>query len=385
MNGNRGIAQNPVRVMSLFGTRPEIIKFAPVIRSVEAHGMEAINVFSGQHTDLATPLIDFFRIRIDHNLAIMREAQTLNGIISRVTDALDEILATEKPDVLLVQGDTSTALAGALAAFNRRIPVGHIEAGLRSGEKFSPFPEELNRRLISRIAAHHFAATKRNVTALASESVPMRTVHCTGNTVIDALSYTMKNSKMGDELAELFAKTEGLKRIVLTTHRRESFGDVMEGNLRVLRDYVRAHSDLCLIFPVHPNPNVRAVAESVLGGEDRVHLVQPLPYEQFVLLLSNAWILVSDSGGIQEEAPTLGKPLLIIRDNTERPEAVACGVGRLVGENPALLKAALDDVNESSVWFDQVAKAENPFGDGNAAQRIAGILKQAYTCQPVRS
>ncbi|MCB1095182.1 MAG: UDP-N-acetylglucosamine 2-epimerase (non-hydrolyzing) [Verrucomicrobiae bacterium] len=371
--------------MSLFGTRPEIIKFAPVVRSIEAHGMESINVFSGQHTDLATPLIDFFGIRIDHNLAIMREAQTLNGIISRVTDALDEILATAKPDVLLVQGDTSTALGGALAAFNRRIPVGHIEAGLRSGEKFSPFPEELNRRLISKIAAHHFAATERNVTALASESVPMRTVHCTGNTVIDALSYTMKNSRMGDELAELFAKTEGLKRIVLTTHRRESFGDVMEGNLRVLRDYVRAHGDLCLIFPVHPNPNVRAIAESVLGGEDRVHLVQPLPYEQFVLLLSNAWILVSDSGGIQEEAPTLGKPLLIIRDNTERPEAVTCGVGRLVGESPELLKAALDDLMESSAWFDKVANAENPFGDGNAAQRIAGILKQAYSSQPVRN
>lgn len=375
----------PVRVMSLFGTRPEIIKFAPVVRSIEAHGMQAINVFSGQHTDLAIPLIDFFGIRIDHNLAIMREGQTLNGIVSRVTDALDEILIAEKPDVVLVQGDTSTALAGALAAFNRQIPVGHIEAGLRSGEKLSPFPEEVNRRLISKIADHHFAATDRNVTALASESVPMRGVHCTGNTVIDALSFTMKNSHMSDQLSELFEKTKGLKRIVLTTHRRESFGDVMDGNLRVLRDYVRENSDVCLIFPVHPNPNVRSVAESVLGGESRVHLVEPFPYEQFVLLLSNAWVLVSDSGGIQEEAPTLGKPLLIIRDNTERPEAVSCGVGKLVGESPALLKAALGELMNSSAWFDKVANTENPFGDGNASQRIAGILKKTYAGQPVRN
>ncbi|MGK0187883.1 MAG: UDP-N-acetylglucosamine 2-epimerase (non-hydrolyzing) [Verrucomicrobiales bacterium] len=371
--------------MSLFGTRPEIIKFAPVVRSIEAHGMKAINVFSGQHTDLAKPLIDFFNIRIDHNLAIMRDRQTLNGIVSRVTDALDEILMSENPDVVLVQGDTSTALAGALAAFNRQIPVGHIEAGLRSGEKMSPFPEEVNRRLISKIADLHFAATDRNVTALASESVPMRGVHCTGNTVIDALSYTMKNSHMSDEMRELLAKTDGMKRIVLTTHRRESFGDVMEGNLRVLRDYVRAHSEVCLIFPVHPNPNVRDVALRVLGDEERIHLVEPFPYEQFVLLLSNAWVLVSDSGGIQEEAPTLGKPLLIIRDNTERPEAVACGVGKLVGESPVMLKAALDELMSSQDWFDKVANTENPFGDGNAAQRIAGILKQAYASQPVRS
>lgn len=374
-----------MRVMNLFGTRPEIIKFAPVIRSAEAAGMEVVNVFSGQHTDLAVPLIEFFGIRIDHDLSVMREGQALNGIVARVTEALDGILAGSRPDVLLVQGDTSTALAGALAAFNRQVPVGHIEAGLRSGEKQSPFPEELNRRVISRIADHHFAATDRNVSALVGESVPACSVHLTGNTVIDALSYTMKHSRMGSGLADLLRRTEGLKRIVLTTHRRESFGDVMEGNLRMLRNYVSAHRELCLLFPVHPNPKVRAVAERVLGGQERIHLVDPLPYEQFVLLLSNAWILVSDSGGIQEEAPTLGKPLLIIRENTERPEAVACGVGQLVGESPLLLKTALDGLMTSSEWFDRVAVAENPFGDGNAAQRIVGILRDAYGRLPLAS
>ena len=364
--------------MNLFGTRPEIIKFAPVVNAVEQRGMRAVNVFSGQHTDLAVPLIDFFGIRVDHDLAIMRDRQTLNGIVSRVTDALDPILDAENPDILLVQGDTSTALAGALAAFNRQIPVGHIEAGLRSGEKMSPFPEELNRQLITRIAAHHFAATERNVTALASESVPMGSIHCTGNTVIDALSYTMKHSHIGGELGQLLAATEGMKRIVLTTHRRESFGGVMKANLNVLRDYVRNHQDVCLIFPVHPNPNVKAAAEAVFGNCERIHLISPLPYEQFVLLLSNAWVLVSDSGGIQEEAPTLGKPLMVIRENTERPEAISCGVGRLVGESPDLLKAALDEVTNSQEWFNRVATAENPFGDGSAAHRIAEVIESTY-------
>jgi UDP-N-acetylglucosamine 2-epimerase (non-hydrolysing) len=308
-----------------------------------------------------------------------RKNFSLNGIVSRVTDALDAILDAERPDAILVQGDTSTALAGALAGFNRQVPVGHIEAGLRSGNKMSPFPEEMNRQLISRIAVHHFAATERNVTALVQEGVPAESVHCTGNTVIDALSYTMKNSRLSDGLAALLERTKGKKRIVLTTHRRESFGGVMAGNLQMLRDYVAAHEELCLIFPVHPNPNVRALANEVLGNTGRVHLIEPLSYEQFVLLLSNAWVLVSDSGGVQEEAPTLGKSLMIIRENTERPEAVSCGVGRLVGESPLALKSALDDAMGSTDWFDTAKNVENPFGDGMAATRIAEVMLKNFS------
>ena len=368
--------------MCLFGTRPEVIKFGPVVRALEEAGLETVNVFSGQHGSLAQPLIDFFGIRVDHNLAVMREGQTLNGIVSRVTASLDEILLQTRPDVLLVQGDTSTALAGALAAFNRQVPVGHIEAGLRSGDKLSPFPEELNRQLITRIATHHFAATERNVAALIHENVALEDVHRIGNTVIDALSYTMKNSRSSEALSSLLSATERQKRIVLTTHRRESFGGVMEANLKLLRRFVEKHEELCLIFPVHPNPNVRGLAEKILGGVDRVHLIDPLPYEQFVLLLSNAWILVSDSGGVQEEAPTLGKPLLIIRENTERPEAVACGVGRLVGDSPESLQVALHEALASPDWFERAASVENPFGDGRTAERIAQILLQHHSPTP---
>ncbi len=327
MCADAGRAPGPRKILTLFGTRPEVIKLAPVIRALEAQPelFITINVSSSQHTDLLHPLIAAFGLRLDHDLKVMQASQTLNSLASRVLTSLDPILAEEKPDLVLVQGDTTTALTGAIAAFYRNIPVGHIEAGLRSGDSASPFPEEMNRRLISQIAAYHFAATPNNCATLLQEGVSADRVFVTGNPVVDALQEMVDRAVPSASTIELLNRTQAHKRILLTTHRRESFGERMSENLKVLKSFVAAHEEICLIFPVHPNPSVSGPAKAILGGCDRIHLVPPLEYEQFVAVMSQAWLIVSDSGGVQEEAPTLGKPLLILRENTERPEAVESG------------------------------------------------------------
>jgi len=285
---------------------------------------------------------------------------------------LDEIFDAEKPDCILVQGDTTTAFAGAFAAFNRKIAVGHVEAGLRSGNLHSPFPEEMNRRLISQTATFHFAATEKNRETLRREGASSKHIFTTGNTVVDALEYILKNSAPGEKINELLRKTENFKRILLTTHRRESFGAAMSGNLKDLRDFVCKHGDVCLIFPVHPNPNVRRATNEILAGCERVFLLEPLDYVDFIYLMKNSWLIVSDSGGVQEEAPSLGKPVLILRENTERPEAIESGIAKLVGEN-SLAEMLKENYNNES-WTRSVKSIENPFGDGKAAKRIVKIL-----------
>lgn len=362
------------KVLSLFGTRPEVIKFAPVIRELENRGFSTVNVNSAQHRDLLLPLIGHFGLRIDHNLDVMREAQTLNGVSARVLEGLDPILEAERPEVLLVQGDTTTAMAGALAAWNRQIPVGHIEAGLRSGNALSPFPEEMNRRLISQVASWHFAATERNRRTLEGEGVDRGRIHVTGNPVLDALAWTLERSGETTRLRDIFDRVGDRRLIVLTTHRRESFGGAMKANLEVIRDFVDRHEDVAVVFPVHPNPAVRKVAGEWLSGRDRIYLIDPLPYPEFIPLLSRAWLLVSDSGGLQEEAPSLGKPLLILRENTERPEAVECGAARLIGGSAYRLRQELESARADDTWAREVAGMSNPFGDGTAAARISGAL-----------
>jgi UDP-N-acetylglucosamine 2-epimerase (non-hydrolysing) len=363
-------------VLSLFGTRPEVIKLAPVIRRMEELPDEfrTINVNSAQHTDLADPFIRLFDLRIDHDLRVMRPGQSPSEVCSRVLTAFDRTLGSTRPDIVLVQGDTSTALAGTLAAFHRRIPVGHVEAGLRTDNPQSPFPEEMNRRLISRMATFHFAATERNRRTLLAEGVPDASIFVTGNPVVDALGEILRRSGISPTVAELLRATEGCRRIVLTTHRRESLGPVMTGNLEVLRRFVDRGPDLVLIFPVHPNPEVVTAARNVLRGSPRVHLIEPLGYLEFIRLLSECWLIVSDSGGIQEEAPTLGKPVLILRDNTERPEAVEAGVARLVGGDPRRLAAMLEELDVDRTWVDGVREVQNPFGSGDSAPKIAKIL-----------
>jgi UDP-N-acetylglucosamine 2-epimerase (non-hydrolysing) len=364
------------KVLTIFGTRPEIIKLAPVIRQLDAYGklLQTVNVTSAQHTDLLYPFVRLFGVRIDQDLQIMEPNQTPNQVCWRVLASLDPILAQERPDMILVQGDTTTAMSGALAGFHRGIPVAHVEAGLRSGDAYNPYPEEMNRRLITRLATYHFAATPRNRDALLNEGVPHGSIFVTGNPVVDSLKTILERSGTPSVLEEVLRATKGLRRIILTAHRRESFGQIMAENLRVLRNFIDQYEDTGLIFPVHPNPAVHGPATSFLAGHPRIHLIQPLSYEHFIVLLSHAWLIVSDSGGIQEEAPTLGKPLLVLRKNTERPEALDSGVARLVGGSPERLGVMLEEVREDVKWADEIRKVRNPFGQGDSGKRIAQLI-----------
>src|SRR5947207_10497790 len=280
------------KVLTVFGTRPEVIKLAPVIEQLEAQreAFRTVNVTSAQHTDLLYPFVRMFGIRVDHDLQIMEPNQTPNQVCARVLARLDLLLDEERPDLILVQGDTTTARAGALAGFHRRIPIGHVEAGLRSGNAYSPYPEEMNRRLISRLATYHFAATRRNQATLVSEGVPEDTVFVTGNPVVDSLHAILERAALSPVVETLLEATSGLKRIVLTTHRRESFGEVMSGNLGVLRSFVARRPDVALLFPVHPNPDVVGPATATISAHPRIHLVPPLGYADFTVLLQPAWL-----------------------------------------------------------------------------------------------
>jgi UDP-N-acetylglucosamine 2-epimerase (non-hydrolysing) len=364
-----------IKVLTLFGTRPEVIKLAPVVRSLESRkdAFRTINVASGQHESLASPFIRLFGLRVDHELRVMRPGQSPNEICARVLAALDPLLVREGPDVVLVQGDTTTTLAGALAGFHRRIPVGHVEAGLRTGDPTSPYPEEMNRRLVSRLATFHFTATAGNRDNLLREGVREDHVFLTGNTVVDALLEVLPVLRPSPLLQGWLDATSGTRRIVLTTHRRESFGAKLVENLRVLRRFLDERKDTTLVFPVHPNPVVVEAARTVLSAHPRIHLLDALPYEDFLQLLSHAFLVVSDSGGVQEEAPTLGRPLLVLRENTERPEGLERGNSRLAG-SPARLDALLHEAFAPGSWAETARRVENPFGRGDAAERIAEVL-----------
>lgn len=364
------------KVLTIFGTRPEAIKLAPVIQQLEAHDneLQIINVATSQHTDLLYPFINLFGLRVDHDLHAMQINQTPDELCSRLLCLLHPVIAREEPEMILVQGDTTTALAGALSGAQRGIPVGHVEAGLRSGNLYSPYPEEMNRRIITRLATYHFAATPANRETLLSEGVEGKNIFLTGNPVVDSLQAMLERAAASPAIKKLLDATEGLRRIVLTTHRRESFCGVMSENLRVLRGFVERHEDVALIFPVHPNPAVAESASAILYGHPRIHLIRPLDYESFIQLLAHAWLIVSDSGGVQEEAPTLGKPLLILRENTERAEAIAAGVARLVGGRPQRLASMLQQAHEDGSWVERVCRVGNPFGLGDSGKRIARII-----------
>ena len=366
--------RNPLKALVLFGTRPEIIKLAPVIAELKARCCRTFVVSSSQHTDLLAPFLRSLNVEVDVDLGVMKRDQSPNDVLAGVISGIDQILIDERPDIVLVQGDTTTTLAGALAAFNRKITVGHVEAGLRSGNISSPFPEEANRRLISQIAAFHFAATEQNRQNLLADGVSASRIFVTGNTVVDSLQSMLRSLRVSDKITNLLAETTGQKRILLTTHRRESFGHAMTGNLQVLARFIEQHSDASLIFPVHPNPNVREATEAVLSGRERIHLLDPLDHSDFLALMKASWLIVSDSGGVQEEAPSLGKSLLVLRENTERPEGIAAGVSKLVGSDPARLRELLEENYADSEWIDSVKEMPNPFGDGTASRQIVAAL-----------
>jgi len=376
-----GEGQRPDRVLTLFGTRPEIIKLALVIRALEARPGEfkTVNVASGQHANILPPFLGELSIRLDHDLEVGRPGQTPNEIAQRVLAAFGPLVEEQRPDAILVQGDTTTALAGALAGFHAGVPVGHVEAGLRSGDPDSPFPEEMNRRLISRLASFHFAATDHNRDQLIAEGVDEARVVVTGNPVVDSVNWALAQGARSSRVEEIISWLGERKMLLLTTHRRESFGPVMESRMTALSEFVAQRGDVGLIFPVHPNPEVAGRAQRLLGASENALLVDPLQYVDFIHLLAHSWLVVSDSGGIQEETPSLGKPLLLIRENTERPEALESGVARLVPGSGDKLRAELELAYGGSDWVKRMARIPNPFGKGDAGSRIAEALARCLT------
>ncbi|MDI9466659.1 MAG: UDP-N-acetylglucosamine 2-epimerase (non-hydrolyzing) [Bacillota bacterium] len=362
------------KVLVVFGTRPEAIKMAPVIRELqEVKDIETVVVVTAQHREMLDQVLNLFAIKADYDLNLMKEQQDLFSITTGVLNGLKEILEKERPHLVLVHGDTTTTFAAALAAFYQRIPVGHVEAGLRTRNKYSPYPEEMNRTLAGRIAELHFAPTDTARDNLLAESTANFKIWVTGNTVIDALLETVQlDYKFGPELQGI----DFNKRLILvTTHRRENWGSSMRNIYQALIDIVQEFPDVEVVFPVHRNPVVRDIAEEMLKGRERFHLIDPLDYEPFANLMNRCYLVMTDSGGMQEEAPSLGKPVLVLRDTTERPEAVQAGTVKLVGTNQQRIYDAarllLTDKNE----YDKMARAINPYGDGYAARRIVNVIK----------
>lgn len=365
----------PIRVLCAIGTRPEAIKMAPVVHALRGDARFAARVlFTGQHRELLDQVDAYFGIAPDRDLAVMQAGQALPALTARLIEGLDATLADEAPDVVLAQGDTTTVFATALACYYRRIPFGHVEAGLRTDDLFSPYPEEANRRLASVLTTHHFAPTARACDNLLREGVPGERVHITGNTVVDALQ-----GLAARELPLPFAVPEG-PLVLITLHRREHFGAPLRGILEALRRVFEARPGVTGVYPVHPNPQVREPALEVLGGLANVRLVDPLDYGGFMALMRRATLLMTDSGGVQEEAPSLGIPLLVLRDVTERPEGVEAGVARLCGTDPERIYQAAVHLLDDPEARRAMRTATNPYGDGRAAQRIVRVLAEAAGC-----
>jgi UDP-N-acetylglucosamine 2-epimerase (non-hydrolysing) len=357
------------KIMTVFGTRPEAIKMAPVVKALEAdRRLEPVVVVTAQHRDMLDSVLGAFKVGPHHDLDIMREGQTLAEITAAVALGLERVLAHEDPAMVLVQGDTTTSFVSALGAYYARIPVGHVEAGLRTRSKYSPFPEEMNRRLTGALADLHLAPTERARRNLLAEGTDPSAIRVTGNTVIDAL--VMTAAEPCDLEAQLPAVDFARRIILVTAHRRENWGERLVSLFGGIRRLVEKTSDVEVVYPVHRNPMVRGPAEEVLGGHPRIHLVDPMDYVPFVHLMKASYIVFTDSGGIQEEAPGLGKPVLVMRDTTERPEAVDAGTVKLVGTDGEALEVEATRLLADRGAYERMARAVNPYGDGKSAPRI---------------
>lgn len=363
-----------IKVMSVFGTRPEAIKMCPLVKELEKHPeIESIVCLTGQHKEMLQQVIDIFGTNVKYNLEIMRPRQTLTTITTSVLEKIEPVLQEEKPDIVLVHGDTSTSFVAALAAFYQQIPVGHVEAGLRTFDKYSPFPEEMNRCLTGRIADLHFSPTENNRRNLANEGVTQN-VYVTGNTVIDAFQTTVKqNYQYKDEDVRSIDFT-GKRCILMTAHRRENLGQPLENICRAVKRIVENYPDIEVVYPVHMNPAVRDTATAILGQLDRVHLIKPLDVEDMHNLMSRSFLVMTDSGGLQEEAPACGVPVLVLRTETERPEAVEAGTVKVVGVDEDVIYENAKLLLENEHEYEQMAKAVNPYGDGHASERIAKAI-----------
>lgn len=361
-----------MRVLSIFGTRPEAIKMAPVVKELEKHKeqFESVVCVTAQHREMLDQVLELFEIRPDIDLDLMQPNQTLSSLTARAMQSVTAVLAKIKPDIVLLQGDTTTAMIAALSSFYQQIPVGHVEAGLRTYDKYNPFPEEINRRLISALASYNFVPTETAVKALLAEGFSQKSIYLTGNTVIDALLMTIKKKcELGLDFLE-----SNKKLVLVTAHRRESFGKPFRDLCTGLKRLAGRNPDIQIVYPVHLNPNVRKVVFDILAGTDRFHLIEPLEYKNFVHLMNRSYIILTDSGGIQEEAPSLGKPVLVMREKTERTEAVEAGTAKLVGTNPQTIVAEAEKLLKDRLEYDRMSKAHSPFGDGRAAERIVQIL-----------
>ena len=361
-----------MHILSVIGTRPEAIKMAPIIRYLADHqNLATSSVCStGQHREMLDQVLERFQIKVNVELALMRENQTLAQLTSRALEQVTHVLQELKPDLVLVQGDTTTAMVSALASFYQQIPVGHVEAGLRSFNRYSPFPEEINRRLISEIANYHFAPTKVAQEALRQEGIPDSRIFLTGNPVIDAL-YMLLDQPVDFDWPPV---RDSSRIILVTAHRRENHGQPLEDICRALKHLTAAYPDVEVVFPVHLNPNVQKVIRAHLEDTSRIHLLQPVPYDVFVHLMQSAYLILTDSGGVQEEAPALGKPVLVLRNETERTEGIKAGVAKLIGTKMSNIIEHASQLLDDSEKYHEMSRAECPYGDGNAAERIIGCI-----------
>lgn len=370
-----------MKILVIFGTRPEAIKLFPVVRALSDHpGLVVRTCVTAQHRGLLDQVLAIADLVPDIDLDIMEPGQTLDRLTARLLLGLGDVMDTERPDMVMVQGDTATAMAGALASYYRKLPVAHVEAGLRSGDIYHPWPEEVNRRIVAPIAALHFAPTETAAKALRAETVRADTIHVTGNTVIDALHWTrtrvLEQPALAAGLDEIAQRFIGKRIVLVTTHRRENFGDGMAAIARAI-GRIAERDDVAVLFPVHPNPNVVSVMDTLLGDRPNVARIAPLDYPHFVRALGMADIVLTDSGGVQEEAPALGKPVLVMRETTERPEGVAAGTAKLIGTDEDRIVSEIFTLLDDKAAYAAMAHAHNPYGDGRAAARIAGIVAHA--------
>ena len=365
-----------IKVLSVFGTRPETIKMAPLVKELETRPeIESIVCVTGQHRQMLDQVLQAFDIKPHYDLDIMKDGQTLTDITVRVLEGMNGVIKEVEPDIVLVHGDTSTAFASAMSAFYNRVPVGHVEAGLRTYNKYSPYPEEINRQFIGTVADMNFSPTEKSKQNLINEGKDPATIYVTGNTAIDTMKLTVRED-YSDETVE-WAKDSRL--IVLTAHRRENIGDTMRGMFRAIKKICEKHTDVKVVYPVHLNPAVVSAANEVLGDMDRVRLIKPLEVFEFHNLLAKSHIILTDSGGIQEEAPSLHKPVIVLRDTTERPEGVEAGTLKLAGTDENVIYNMIDELLTSDEIYKQMAEAKNPYGDGFASKCIADAIIEKFS------
>ena len=372
------------RILVIFGTRPEAIKLFPVVAALKAQGgLDVRTCVTAQHRGLLDQVLSIAGLRPDIDLDLMEPGQTLDRLTARLLTGLGDVMDAEKPDRVIVQGDTATAMVGALAAYYRKVPVSHVEAGLRSGDIYQPWPEEVNRRIVAPIADQHFAPTETAADALRRENIAPATIHVTGNTVIDALYATraklVADPALASGLDAIAQRFAGKRIILVTTHRRENFGGGMDNIAHALAR-IAARDDVAILFPMHPNPNVVEAMNRVLGDRPNIARIDPLDYPHFIRALDLAEIMLTDSGGVQEEAPALGKPVLVMRETTERPEGVAAGTAKLIGTDPERIVSEISTLLDDKGAYQSMARAHNPFGDGHASGRIAKVIADGFGC-----